>query len=451
MPNTTISPSMGMPIPVVSTDPGPDWANNINASLMIVDSHNHTPGQGEPVTPAGFNINTDLLFNDNNATLLRSTRYVAQGSPLALGTDIGCLYVSGLDLYFNDVSGNQVRITQSGTVTGSAGTITGLPSGTASAAFNAGAFTFQSATNTPALFNIGPVTIGANVANSKTVTLTPSLTQTGNYGLTFPDSAPAVNQLLVSDGSGNLSWTLGLLPLGGVVATFPNLSGAYSTSATTVADAYGFVKCNGQTISDATSPMNGASIPNINNSVFLMGSTTAGTAGGSNSLVIAHTHGAGSYATSVGVTGGTASLTGTTSFATTGHTHDMRHAHQWCWTGGSNSYVTGEVLSDGTYGTFTNGASTGTAFNASATQGGGTFDALYAYSQSAWFTSGALDHTYNVILNTGSPSATASVGISSTGASTTGSNSVTGTSSSTGTGSDSRPNYISAVYLMRVK
>jgi hypothetical protein len=68
------------------------------------------------------------------------------------------------------------------------------------------------------------------------------------------------------------------IPLGGVIATFPNLSGAYECTATTVPDDEGFVKCNGQTIADATSPMNGAEVPNINNDVFLMGNITSGVA-----------------------------------------------------------------------------------------------------------------------------------------------------------------------------
>lgn len=68
----------------------------------------------------------------------------------------------------------------------------------------------------------------------------------------------------------------GLIPLGSVIATFPNLTGAYATAATTAADLSGFVLCQGQTIADVTSPMNGVVIPNINNSVFLRGNTTSG-------------------------------------------------------------------------------------------------------------------------------------------------------------------------------
>lgn len=93
-------------------------------------------------------------------------------------------------------------------------------------------------------------------------------------------------------------------PLGAVIATFPNLTGAYDCLATTVADAEGFVVCGGQTIADATSPMNGATIPNINNDVFLMGNATSGTAGGANTKTISvqaafptnHTHWNSGYA-----------------------------------------------------------------------------------------------------------------------------------------------------------
>ena len=290
MSNTTISPSMNLPIPVVGVDAGPDWATNINSCLTIIDQHNHTPGQGDPVTPSGLDINADLPFGGNNITNPRSVRFIAQGSPLSAGADLGCIYVSGVDLYYNDGSGNHVRITQSGSVTGASGTITGLPSGTASVAYAGGTFTFQSATSTPGAMAVGPLTIGQTVSGSKTVTLTPSASQAVNYALTLPIGAPTGNQVIATDASGNLSWSWGQMPIGSVIATFPSLTGAYSTAATTVSDAYGFVLCAGQTIADATSPMNGQVIPNINNSVFLQGSVTDNTAGGAASASYVHSH-----------------------------------------------------------------------------------------------------------------------------------------------------------------
>lgn len=206
MANTTTSPNMNLPIPVVGVDPGPDWANNINASLGIIDSHNHSTGQGVPINPTGMNINSDLTFQSNNGTNFRSVRFTPQSSVLTNAADIGCLYESGVDLYYNDGAGNNVRITQSGSVTGSSGTITGLPSGTASAAYSAGTFTFQSATSTPAALSVGPVTIGPQTASPNEITLNAAASMPANYGLTFPAAAPTGSQTLSSDSSGNLSW-----------------------------------------------------------------------------------------------------------------------------------------------------------------------------------------------------------------------------------------------------
>ena len=208
MANTTISPNMSLPVPVVGVDPGPDWATNIDACLSIIDSHNHTTGQGVPITPQAININVDLPFNANNATTLRSVRFSPQSGTISGASDLGCLYENGVDLYYIDGAGNQVRITQGGSVTGASGTITGLPSGTASASFAGSTFTFQSATNTPAAMNFGPVTLGQAVASGKNVTISASGSQAANYNLTLPIALPASSAFVTCDSSGNLGTTL---------------------------------------------------------------------------------------------------------------------------------------------------------------------------------------------------------------------------------------------------
>jgi len=215
MADTTTTPNMNLVLPNVSECPGPAWATDNNAAFSAVDSHNHSSGQGVPITPAGLNISTDLTMAGNNLTNARSVRFMPQGSPLAGAADLGCIYESGVDLYYNDGEGNQVRITQGGNVTGSTGTITGLPSGTASASFAAGTFTWQAATNTPATMNSGPLVVGAaGVVNSKTVTLTPTNTLAANYVLTFPAGLPGTVSLATIDAAGNIATT-----------TAPTLSG----------------------------------------------------------------------------------------------------------------------------------------------------------------------------------------------------------------------------------
>lgn len=206
MANTVSSPNMSMPVPVPSVDPGPDWANNYNSCLSILDQHNHSPGQGVQITPAGININSDLPFNANNAISLRSTRYNAQGSPLAGASDLGCVYVSGVDLYFNDISGNQIRLTQGGSIVGTAGSISGLPSGTASAAYSGGTFIWQSATATAAAMDNGAVTIRDTGASAKGTTIQAFHTLAANYTLALPSGLPAATSLLQCDSSGNLGY-----------------------------------------------------------------------------------------------------------------------------------------------------------------------------------------------------------------------------------------------------
>lgn len=207
MPNTTISPNMNMPVPVVSTDPGPDWATNIDACLSIVDSHNHSAGMGVQINPSGIDINSDFPMNANNITESRSLRFEPQSSAISNSADLGCLYELGVDLYYKDGSGNNVRMTQGGAVAGSAGTITGLPSGTASASFAAGTFTWQSATNTAATMSQGPTKISQAVASGKGVTISANGSQAADYSLTLPLALPTIQSTIISDTSGNLSFT----------------------------------------------------------------------------------------------------------------------------------------------------------------------------------------------------------------------------------------------------
>lgn len=203
MANTTISPNMGLPVPVVGVDPGTDWAVNLNACYSIIDGHNHSPGNGVQITPDGINISSDLSMNDNNLTIIRTTRYAPQ-AVLTAPADLDCVYVSGVDLYYNDGNGNNIRITQSGSVSGASGTITGLPSGTASASYSGGTFTFQSATSTPASLNVGPLIVGNATANSKTITIAPAAGISNNYNFILPVAPPGSSTLIGMDSSGNI-------------------------------------------------------------------------------------------------------------------------------------------------------------------------------------------------------------------------------------------------------
>lgn len=205
MSSTVSSTNMGMPVPVVGVESGPAWSIDINACLAILDQHDHTTGNGVAISPSGLNINSDLTMASNNLTALRSVRFTAQGSPLGLAADLGCIYESGVDLYYNDGNGNQVRITQSGGVAGTAGSIGSLTS-PASATYVAGStkFVWQSAANTPANMDNGSVIIRNIVANSKGLTLDPPAAMGSDYTITLP-ALPASQKIMTLDASGNMT------------------------------------------------------------------------------------------------------------------------------------------------------------------------------------------------------------------------------------------------------
>jgi hypothetical protein len=212
MPNYILSPNMSLPVPVVGTQTGPAWAQNLDACMSTIDSHTHAPGSGVPVTPLGIQINSDLAFGANNATGLRATRFSSQSSPIPnTGSDIGELYVAGNELYYNDVTGgNQVKITSNGSVTGSSGTITGLPSGTASASFQSasGTFVFQQSTSTGANLDIASLIVrypgSYPTPSGNYIQLQAPISLSSGYSLTLP-AIPASKSFLALDTSGNIS------------------------------------------------------------------------------------------------------------------------------------------------------------------------------------------------------------------------------------------------------
>jgi len=205
MPFTNNSPNMLLPIPEVGLDPGPQYATDVNNCLTIVDGHNHSPGYGVQVNPTGIDINSDLPFNDNNLTSARSLRLQPQSTVLSGASDLGCLYEVVNDLFYNDGQGNQIRITQSGGIAGTPGSIANLVS-PASASYVAlsKTFVFQSAANTPANMDIASLVLRNLIANSHALTLNPPSAMGADYSLTLP-SLPGSTSFLTIDTAGNIS------------------------------------------------------------------------------------------------------------------------------------------------------------------------------------------------------------------------------------------------------
>jgi microcystin-dependent protein len=244
MSDTSITPNMNLVVPTVGEDPGPDWANNINADLGILDQHNHSAGQGVQITPSGLNINSDLPLNGNNLTLVNTTRFNNLLTSLAGTTpNLGVVYEAVNELYFNDGVGNVVQITKAGSVNA---TTSGISSGTATASFVGGTLVVDANVNTPANVQGASFLFGNNVSGSNYLTLEPPNAMASNYTVTLPPINTTGNTVFLTYDTSN---NIGLGPSvtsGGILAT-GGIVMFGGTSAPT-----GYLLCNGSAVSRTT-------------------------------------------------------------------------------------------------------------------------------------------------------------------------------------------------------
>lgn len=207
---TTITPNMSLVLPGVGTQSGPQYATDVNNSLSIIDTHDHTPGNGVLIPTAGINIDNTLSFNTFGASDLQRLSLDAQVSPLSGVTYPTSLYASGVDLYFNDGSGNQIQITSSGQVNTATGNITGL-SAPAAASYISGSQKFlwqaNSGTNLPATMEGASVVVREQVAAGNGVTISAPTGLAANYTLTLAAALPSTsNALTLVNSSGVTSY-----------------------------------------------------------------------------------------------------------------------------------------------------------------------------------------------------------------------------------------------------
>lgn len=201
---STNTSNMGLILPTINVDSGLTWENSMNSNSLILDGHNHSPSSGIQINPSGLNINSDLSFQINNAILLRSVRFNPNATTLSGATDLGCIYEAGVDLWYNDGGGLPIRITQSGAVAGTPGSIASLtPPATASYVAANSTFVFQSGVNLPANIDVASIILRNLVSGSPGLTLSPP-TLSANYILTLPP-LPSVKSIMALDTSGNIT------------------------------------------------------------------------------------------------------------------------------------------------------------------------------------------------------------------------------------------------------
>lgn len=201
------TPNMLLALPTPSVTSGPGWATLLNAALTLVDSHNHTSGQGALVPTAGINVNADLPLNTFNLTQIRTSRYVSQTNALSLPTDSDCIYVSGGDLYYNNGSGTAIQITSGSAISASSlGGISGLSgtAGSASYSSSTGTFTFLSSATVKAIMDFGPLVIRSQTTGfGTTIQAAPALA--ASFSVTLPTALPASTLPLSLAASGQVS------------------------------------------------------------------------------------------------------------------------------------------------------------------------------------------------------------------------------------------------------
>lgn len=202
------SPNMGLTIPIPGQELGPAWAYDINGSLTLLDAHDHSPGKGVQITPAGMNITANLSFNGNDATNLGAVIFVAQTvDPTAPAS-----YVKGVDLYYRDGNGNVIQITSGGGVAGSPGSISNLTSPASASYVSAqGTFVWQQATSTAANMDAATLIIRypgsyPSPSGNYIAIQAPSSLATG-YAYTLPATLPGSTSYATINSSGAWSYT----------------------------------------------------------------------------------------------------------------------------------------------------------------------------------------------------------------------------------------------------
>lgn len=204
---SVLTPNMNLIESTINSDSGLAWEQNLNASLTIIDGHNHSPGYGVQITPNGLNLNTDVDFLGNNAIGLRSTRFTPHVGPLGGVNDLGETYVSGVDLYYNDTNGVQIRITQAGGIAGTPGSIGGLVP-PASVFYDVGvpSFVFESAVNVVASIDVRSLILRNATVSSNSITIEAPTPLSTSYAVILPSALPSTLAALSSDSAGNMYW-----------------------------------------------------------------------------------------------------------------------------------------------------------------------------------------------------------------------------------------------------
>jgi hypothetical protein len=243
------TPNMNLDLPDVGSTAGPEYASKNNDAFTELDGHDHTSGKGVRVPVAGLNINDDLAIQGNNLDTVRGVRFNSQVSEPTGISDIRIIYSKNDELFYRDAVGQEVQITNNGSVAGATGTISGLVSPAAATYSSvAGSFTVTKDSNETAKFDVSDLTIREfDVANANGITLKTITGLSSSFAWTLPgtQSSDASFEMVGIDSNGQLKY-------GSVVATANQTTVIKGTGGYTIGAAQDIATTSSPTFNDLT-------------------------------------------------------------------------------------------------------------------------------------------------------------------------------------------------------
>ena len=206
------TPFMNMNLPVPTITLGPVWAEELNTALeTVIDSHDHSTGNGVRIRPNGLNINDTLDIQSNFLNNVAATRLTAQPTVLAGALDLRALFSFDGDLYYNNGSGAPIRITNGVAIdVSTVGAIGGDYSTTPAVINYANAnqtYTFDIATNQRGSLDAGRITIReTGVASAQGIGLVSPSSLASGFDITLPAATPASTQIMTLSDTGQVDF-----------------------------------------------------------------------------------------------------------------------------------------------------------------------------------------------------------------------------------------------------
>lgn len=207
----TTTANIGLSKPTLAGDSS-TWDDQLNASLDLIDTHNHTTGAGVQIPAGGLNLTTDLTLNGTCAlTNTKALAFTTQASY----TVSKSLWVKTSDgeLYWRNASGTDVKMTSGGTLNiAIAGGIVGDYAASAAAVYyddSAQAYRFLEAAPSPNSWSrvqCGDLDLyehASGIANR--VRISSPVGLAASYALTLPAALPGSTQLLQVSSAGAIT------------------------------------------------------------------------------------------------------------------------------------------------------------------------------------------------------------------------------------------------------